>query len=135
MELQQVKEMTNDFGKKFLDTWFKGCTILGYERTESDKSRKEFTIIHVSVNKDWRTGKVLSQEVCAAILPDNDTKDDGTCFFGDLKHFAMCYAEGKSGVRLRLRSNGHLMWPVWYTEREDFLRWKSFYDEMMQKYS
>ena len=48
---------------------------------------------------------------------------------------SMCYAEGKTNVRLRLCNSGKLMWPVWYTEKEDFLQWKKFYDEMMQKYS
>lgn len=127
--------MTNEHGKKFLESYFKGREILGVEVTESNKGRREFTMLYVSVNKDWNTGKVKGKEVCAAILPDKDTRDDGTCFFGNLRHFAMCYAEDLSGVRLRLQNNGHLMWPVWYTEREDFLRWKSFYDEMMQKYA
>lgn len=127
MELQQVKEMTNDFGKKFLDSYFKGYDIVGIER-EHGESRNEFMIIYTYIYKN-------EKKVCAAVLPNKNSRNDGTCFFGDLKHFAMCYAEDKSGVRLHLQNNGHLMWPVWYTEKEDFLRWKKFYDEMMQKYS
>ena len=127
MELQQVKQMTNDFGKKFLDTYFKSYEIIGVER-EHGASRNEFIIVYTYMWKGER-------KVSTAVLPNKDSKDDGTCFFGDLKHFAMYHAEDKSGVRLRLQNNGQLMWPVWYTDREDFLRWKSFYDEMMRKYS
>ena len=136
MELQQVKEMTNDYGKKFLDFWFKEKEILGVERGGNNNCRKEFTIVYVSENLDWHTGKVTSTEICTAVLPDKDSKNDGCCFFGDLQHFSMVYAEEKSGVRLRMNpQNCKLMWPVWYTEEKDFLRWKSYYDEMMKKYS
>ena len=124
MEKEKVLSMTNEFGKKFFG-WISKYEILGIEKTDSNISRKEFTVIF----------KDSDSCVRAAIFPDADTKDDGTCLFGDLKHFAMCYAEQMSGVRLRLTNSGHLYWPVWYLGEEDFLRWKKFYDEMMQKYS
>lgn len=117
--------MTNEHGKKFLNTWFAKKNIIGIEKTESNVSRKEFTIIYSELK-----GKILT-----AVLPCVESPDNGCCFFGDIGHFAMCYAEGKSGVQLRLRNNGNLMWPAWYTEKEEFLRWKTFYDEIMQKYS
>ncbi len=124
MQLQEIMEMTNEYGKKFLSSYLKNADFLGIEKTESNISRKEFTLI------TKERGKIY-----AAILPDKGTNDDGSCFFGDLNHFAMCYAEGKSGIRLHLQNSGKLMWPVWYTEKEDFLRWKKIYDEMMQKYA
>jgi hypothetical protein len=125
MEKEKVYQMTNDHGKRFLNDWFLSKEILGIERTESNISRKEFTIIY----------RYPDGNICAAVLPDESTINNGCCFFGDLQHFAMCYAEGKTNVRLRLCNSGKLMWPVWYTEKEDFLQWKKFYDEMMQKYS
>lgn len=125
MELQQVMAMTNDHGKKFLNMWFAKKNIIGVEKTESNVCRKEFTIIYSELKGD----------IFTAVLPCAETTNNGCCFFGNLEHFAMCYAEGKSGVRLRLRNSGKLMWPVWYTEEEDFARWKACYDEMMQKYS
>lgn len=121
---QTILGMTNEAGKKFF-RWIEKYDILGIEKTNSDISRKEFTVIYRDSDSCVR----------AAIFPDSSTTNDGTCFFGDLKHFAMCYAEEKAGVRLRLRNNGSLYWPAWYLEKEDFLRWKKFYDEMMQKYS
>lgn len=121
---EKVLEMTNDFGKKFFG-WISKYEILGIERTPSDDLRKEFTVIF----------RDSDSCVCAAIFPDACTNNDGCCFFGDLEHFAMRYAEQMAGVTLRLRNNGHLMWPVWYLTEEDFLRWKKFYDEMKQKYS
>ena len=45
MELQQIKQMTNDHGKKFLDMWFAKTNIIGGEKTKSNIGRKEFTII------------------------------------------------------------------------------------------
>ena len=116
--------MTNDFGIKFF-SWISRYEILGIEKTPSNEKRKEFTVLFR--NSD--------NQVCAAVFPDASTKNDGTCFFGDLEHFSMCYAEQMAGVTLRLRNNGHLMWPAWYLSEEDFLRWKKFYDEMKQKYS
>lgn len=127
MELKDLMSMTNEHGRKFLDMWFKTFTskeLLGIERTESNILRKEFTIVYLG-----------SDSVRTAVLPDASTTNKGCCFFGDLQHFAMCYAEEKSGIHLRLGNNGHLMWPWWYTEKEDYLRWKGFYNEMFKKYS
>lgn len=135
MELQQVKEMTNVHGKKFLDMWFKDCKILGIEIGGSNSCRKEFTLVYESVNHDRYSGKITGTEICTAVLPNKDSSNDGCCFFGDIEHFAMVYAEEKANVRLRMNYNCKLMWPVWYLEKEDFLRWKSFYNEMIRKYS
>lgn len=121
---EKILEMTNDYGKKFFG-WISKYEMLGIEKTTNNISRHEFTVIFRDSDNCVR----------AAIFPDADTTNDGTCFFGDLEHFSMCYAEEKANVRLRLRNNGHLYWPVWYLEKEDFLRWKKFYDEMKQKYS
>ena len=121
---EKILEMTNEYGKKFF-SWISKYDILGIERTENNILRQEFTVIFRDSDSCVR----------AAVFPDASTKNDGTCFFGDLEHFSMCYAEQKAKVRLRLRNNGHLMWPVWYLSEDDFLRWKKFYDEMKQKYS
>jgi hypothetical protein len=121
---EKILSMTNDYGKKFF-SWISKYEMLGIERTDNNVSRKEFTVIFRDSDGCVR----------AAIFPDADTANDGTCFFGDLEHFAMCYAEEKAKVRLRLNYNGHLYWPVWYLNEEDFLRWHKFYKEMKQKYS
>lgn len=121
---EKVLSMTNDFGKKFFG-WISKYDIIGIERTPTNDLRKEFTVLF----------KDSDGQIRAAIFPDACTNDNGCCFFGDLEHFAMCYAEQMSGVRLHLRNNGNLMWPVWYLSEKDFLRWKRFYDEMKKKYS
>ena len=121
---EKILSMTNDFGKKFF-SWISRYEILGTEKTPSNEMRKEFTVIFRDSDGCIR----------AAIFPDAETENDGTCFYGDLEHFSMSYAEQKAKVHLRLRNNGNLMWPVWYLSEEDFLRWKKFYDEMKQKYS
>ena len=121
---EKILSMTNEHGKKFF-SWISKYEILGTEKTPSNISRKEFTVLFRDSDGCVR----------AAIFPDANTNDDGTCFFGDLRHFAMCYAEQKANVCLRLRNNGSLAWPAWYLTIEDFSRWKIFYDEMMRKYS
>ena len=122
MDIQQLKEMTNDYGKKFVG-WIENNRILGVEITESNQLRNEFTVLYESQNG-----------VYTAILPNKDDKNDGCCFFGDLQHFAMCYAAGKTGLITKWM--GHKMiWPAWYTEKELFDEWKRHYDSMMQKYS
>lgn len=123
MELQKIMEMTNGHGKEFL-RWFENCSILGTEVTEENSSRKEFTFIY-----RHEDGKV-----CAAVLPVKESSNNGCCCFGNLEHFAMAYAAGKSGIRLLPRKGG-FMWPVWYTEQKDFERWRAFYDEIIEKYS
>lgn len=122
--MEEILSMTNEAGRKFC-RWLKDYEILGTERTPDNISRKEFTVIYR--NKE--------RAVCTAVLSDKDNKDDGSCFFGDLRHFAMCYAQQMAGVSLRQMYNGALAWPVWYLNENDFLRWKGFYDGMMQKYS
>lgn len=126
MEFAEVYSMTNSHGRKFLDMWFRNYEFLGVEITPSNVSRNEFTLVF----------RDTDGEIRAAILPDSKKNDDGTCFYGDLKRFSMIYAEEKSGVKLRMNMNNcQLIWPVWYTNETDFLRWKVFYDEMMKKYS
>lgn len=123
MELKEIESMTNNHGKKFLG-WLAGCNILGVERTETNICRKEFTLVY-----EGKSG------VMTAVLSDRGTENDGNCFYGNLEHFAMNFAAEKSGIRLKLRNSGNIMWPAWYTSQEDFNRWKVFYDEIMQKYS
>lgn len=125
MKKEEIYSMTNDYGKKFFNDWLQSKEILGVERTESNIGRKEFTVIY-----RYSDGKIN-----AAILPDVGTNDNGSCFFGDLKHFAMCYAEGKANVNLRLNNNGNLMWPVWYLSENIFELWHRYYKEMIEKYS
>ena len=67
MEKEKVLSMTNEFGKKFFG-WISKYDILGIEKTPSNISRKEFTVIFRDSDNCVR----------AAIFPDADTKDDGT---------------------------------------------------------
>lgn len=124
MEFIEVYNKTNNHGKKFLDTWFKNSEILGIEITESNKLRREFTIVYKAV-----------VGFATAILPLSTENCDSCCFFGDIEHFSMIFAEEKANVKLKLRNNGRLLWPVWYLKKEDFLRWEKYYNEMVKKYS
>jgi hypothetical protein len=122
--MEEILSMTNEAGRRFC-AWLKDCEILGTERTPDNISRKEFTVIFKDKERAIRT----------AVLSDKESNDDGSCFFGDLYHFACNYAAQMAGVKLRISTYGKIAWPIWYLNENDFLRWKGFYDEMMQKYS
>lgn len=117
MELQQIKQMTNDHGKKFLDMWFAKKDIIGVESTKSNILRKEFTIIY----------RELKGDVHTAILPCAETSDDGCCFFGDIKYFNILYALEQNNITPKWGNNGYVMWPVWYTSKEEFSRFLTTY--------
>lgn len=125
MELQQIKQMTNDHGKKFLDMWFAKKDIIGVEKTKSNIGRKEFTIIY----------RELKGNVHTAILPCAETSNDGCCFFGDIKYFNILYALEQNNINPKWRNNGYVMWPVWYTSEEEFSRFLTTYKELEAKYS
>ena len=125
MELQQIKQMTNDHGKKFLDMWFAKKDIIGIEKTKSNIGRKEFTIIY----------RELKGDVHTAILPCTETSDDGCCFFGDIKYFNILFALEQNNINPKWRNNGYVMWPVWYTSEEEFSRFLATYKELEAKYS
>lgn len=122
--MEEILSMTNEAGRKFC-RWLKDCEILGTERTPDNISRGEFTVIY----------KNRERAILAAVLSDTDNKNDGSCFYGDLYHFACNYAAQMVGVQLRTNTFGKIAWPVWYLKEDEFLRWKKYYDEMMQKYS
>ena len=125
MELQQIKKMTNDHGKKFLDMWFAKKNIIGVEKTKSNIGRKEFTIIY----------RELKGDVHTAILPCAETSNDGCCFFGDIKYFNILYALEQNNINPKWTNNGYVMWPVWYTSEEEFARFLTTYKELEAKYS
>ena len=125
MELRQVMAMTNDHGKKFLASWFAKKDILGIEKTASNVSRKEFTIVYRELKGDIRT----------AILPCAETSDDGCCFFGDMEYFTILYALEQNNIKPLWKNNGYVMWPVWYTTKEEFEKFLSTYKELKMKYS
>ena len=125
MELQKIKEMTNDHGKKFLDMWFTKKEILGVEKTKSNIGRKEFTIVYRELGGDIRT----------AVLPCSENSNDGCCFFGNLEYFVRFYALEQNNIKVKWSNNGNVMWPVWYTSKEDFQRFLRTYKALEAKYS
>lgn len=126
MELQQIKEMTNDHGKKFLDSWhFENKEILGVENTKSNILRKEFTIIY----------RELQGDIYTAILPCAETSNDGCCFFGDIKYFNILFALEQNNIQPKWNPTGYVMWPVWYTSKEELQKFLSTYKELEAKYS
>lgn len=126
---EKVYAMTNDFGKKFLNTWFKKYEIVGIEcERESSNSRQEFIIVYKIPTKN-------GFELATAVLPMKESTNDGTCFFGGFEYFARIYATEKVGIKTRWMANGNVMWPVWYTDKEKFCEFKKVYDELKAKYN
>lgn len=116
---EKILKMTNDFGKKFFG-WIAKYEILGVERRKGNISRHEFTVIY-----KYPDGKIFT-----AIFPDADSKDDGTCFFGSLDHFARCYAADMTGCKMNY--SGSRDFPMY---EKDFPLWNKFYKEMKAKYA
>ena len=125
MELQEIMEMTNDHGKNFLKTWFAKKRILGVEMSKSNIRRKEFTIIYRELLGNIRT----------AVLPNAETFNDGCCFFGDIEYFTRLYALEKNNINPKWRIDGDIIWPVWYTTKEEFEKFLSTYKELKKRYS
>lgn len=116
---------TNDFGHKFLERWMSigDFQILGEERTDTSKSRGEFFLIY----KSKGSVKVLS-------LPEEGSRDNGCCFFGDFDYFSMVYAADMTDSTLRLRG-GDLVHPIWYMGEAAYERWRRAYLSIRDKYS
>lgn len=116
---EKVLAMTNDFGKKFFG-WISKYEILGIERTSSNASRKEFTVVY----------KYPNGNISTAVFPDAGTTDNGSCFFGDLDHFARCYAADMAKCKMNYSFSRDV--PMY---EKDWAAWHRFYEEMIQKYS
>ena len=125
---KKVYAMTNDFGKKFLNDWFKKYDIIGVEE-DTDNLRKEFFIIY-----KYPQNTTNGFGIAVAVLPQKDSINDGCCFFGDLDYFARIHACNKVGLKILWMPNGTPMWPVWYADKENFLKFKKVYDELKGKY-
>jgi len=116
---EKILAMTNDFGKRFFG-WIEKYDILGIERSPSNISRKEFTVVYRNSE-----GKINT-----AVFPDADTNENGTCFFGSLDHFSRSYAAGMA--KCPMNYSGSRDVPMF---EKDWSSWKRYYDEMMRKYS
>ncbi len=124
MEREKVYQMTNDFGRNYLESWHKNEEFLGVEEL-TQNSREEFFLVYKYSNGD----------VCVCVLPMAHTENNGCCSFGDLRYFAMGFAGEETNVNLRLGNNGYFIWPWWYVGEDDYLRWHKIYKEIMDKYS
>lgn len=93
---KDVLALCNEPSQAFIETWInsdhknENIKYLGIERTENNKSRKEFTLIYSEFDQYNKKTVIL-----AAVLSDAGTKNDGSCFFGDLSHFAKVCANIK----------------------------------------
>ena len=64
--------------QKFFNMWLKKKTILGVKSNKSRRTDESF-IFYIESNK-----------IRVAILTKNYSKNDGSCFFGDIEHFKKC---------------------------------------------
>lgn len=72
--IKEVRQMTNEGGRNFL-RWLSDVTILG--TTERGARRGEFIVIYQRGN-EYRT----------AVLSKADERNDGSCFFGSIRHYS-----------------------------------------------
>ena len=88
---KDVLALCNEPSQSFVEIWINSeeqadIKYLGIERTEDNRSRKEFTLIY-SLFDRYNNKEII----LAAVLSDAGTKG-GACFFGDLSHFARVQA-------------------------------------------
>lgn len=88
---KDVLALCNEQSQALVETWINSeeqadIKYLGIERTEDNRSRKEFTLIY-SLFDRYNNKEII----LAAVLSDAGTKG-GACFFGDLSHFARVQA-------------------------------------------
>lgn len=123
---EQVISLTNEHGKRFI-VWITGldyfgkhveAELLSVVRTDSNKQRKEFTLIYKRKTED---------KAHTAIFPDCGTKNDGCCFFGDINHFAETVANHIFGI-----SDSRYAWRF---SDEDFNRYWKTVDSIVKRYA
>ena len=89
-----VLALCNEPSQAFIERWINSeehadIKYLGIERTEDNRSRKEFTLIYSQFDR-YNNKEIVS----VAVLSDAGTKGVA-CFFGDLSHFARVQANKK----------------------------------------
>lgn len=116
---------TNKNGIAFIRQYIAGkAAILGVEATDSNISRKEQTLIVL-----WTDGRIS-----AIVIPQEHSKESGSCIFGPLEYFAKIYAAEKAGITLQYTS-GTVIHPKWY--ENDHLKMEVYneqYNKMINKY-
>lgn len=127
MKRQEILDKTNEYGKDFVNRWLKNYEILGTDQLNSSLSRKEFEVIY----------RRTDNTVGVAVLPEKDSTDDGTCFFGDLKYYALVLALEVARIEIKwppaCTGNSYPVWPTWY--EHDAAKLKIFnhaYNRIMQ---
>ena len=91
---KDVLALCNEASQAFVEIWINSeeqadIKYLGIERTEDNRSRKEFTLIYSQFDR-YNNKEIVS----VAVLSDAGTKGVA-CFFGDLSHFARVQANKK----------------------------------------
>lgn len=127
MERQNVLNQTNEYGKQFVSHCLKNYEILGIERHKSSAERNEFDVIY----------KRTDNTVGVAVLPEKDSKNDGTCFFGDIKYYAIVYALEFAEIKIiwppACTGNSYPVWPTWYEHDAEKLKiFNHAYNRIMQ---
>lgn len=127
MKRQEILDKTNEYGKDFVNRWLKNYEILGTDQLNSSLSRKEFEVIY----------RRTDNTVGVAVLPEKDRKNDGTCFFGDIKYYAIVYALEFAEIKIMwppaCTGNSYPVWPTWYEHDAEKLKiFKHAYNRIMQ---
>ena len=128
MEKRDVCRLTNEYGKRFVEDWLKNYEILGVEQHGS-ANRQEFDVIY------RRTDKTIG----VAVLPNHDSKNDGSCFFGDFDYYVIVYALEYAGIPIKWPSactgRSYPIHPAWYEDDEKKLaKYREAYAELYNKY-
>lgn len=123
----EVINRTNEYGRQFVNRCLKRDEILGIEVSKSARNRNEFDVIY----------RDPDNKVLVAVLPEKDNTCNSSCFFGDLKYFAMVYALDFAEIPIMwppaCTGRVYPVWPSWYCKDAKKLEaFKREYNRLLQ---
>lgn len=122
---KDVLALCNEPSQAFVERWINSeeqadIHYLGIERTEDNRSRKEFTLIYSQFDR-YNNKEIIS----IAVLSDAGTQG-AACFFGGLSHFARVQAN----KRFHLSDSRK----AWGLSNEDFRAYWQTVETIENKY-
>lgn len=123
---KEVLALCNEPSQKFIANYIDSdkradIQYLDIVRTEDNRDREEFTLLF-----SWLDSYKNKTDICAAVLSNAGTKNNGSCFFGDLTHFAKVCANKKFHLSDSRK--------VWGLNNEDFRIYWQTVDAIKNKY-
>ena len=107
MERKELIELTNEDGKKFINSYLKKVFIIG---TEEDYTNSDFFFVLIR----YEQGSVS----CLSFPKEGTTRK--ACTFGDFDYFAIMQACDIAGIKPKFNFHtSYPNWPVWHRSKDE----------------